>query len=316
VAGPALISAVVLTRDRGELLRRCVRSLLEADYPRREIVVLDNGSPASRAENRAWLAGLDAPVRLHHVEAAPCGFARLRRMAYARAEGEIVMSIDDDCEAHPGALARIAQRFAAEADLGLLGGNIRNEGFGPDERLKGRGRLGRNARYEAVEDPSQAEVFGSANQSVRRAAYERAGGFDPFFGAGLEEADLALSLRRLGYRVGYDPEVRITHRHSPQRFRSRWRNLHTMRLYLCLKHFPPRGAAGWARFLRDELAEVGEDGRRLLAALPRRRGLVREVAWLGLESFKIVAARARIPELWVRARRARRALECRAAEVG
>lgn len=309
------ISVVVLTRDRPESLERCIRSILSGRATDWELIVLDNGGAAARRRTREWIAALPEASRIRLVESPPLGFARLRRKAFDRARGAIVMSLDDDCEAAPDALQRIAERFDSDARIGIVGGNLENVGFDAEERAKGRGRLGPNASWEPVQDPRSAELFGSANHSIRRKAYERVGGYDPFFGAGMEEADLALAVRGAGYRIVYDPAVRVRHHHLPQRFRARWGNLHRMRLYLFFKHLRPGGPAGWLSFAATEARLVLRDADRLLAGIRRRyrasrggraRRLGGTLVWVAVEAMKIVWSRLTIPELLWRAGRARK----------
>ena len=309
-----LVSTVVLTRDRPDSLRRCLGSLRANGYRPLEIVVVDNGSEAGRREARDWLAGWGAEPPVKYVECRPDGFAALRQRSYEHAEGEFVVSIDDDCEAATDMLEHVVRRFQSEPEVGMIGGQIENIGFAGAERFKGRGRLGINGRYEPVEDPATAELFGSANQSVRRCAFDAIGGFDPYFRDGMEEADLALSLRAAGWKIVHEPAVRVKHFHQPQRFTDRWRNLHRMRLYLYLKHRRPRGGA-WLRFAGDELRLLAME---LAGLWPARPGaasggpvkrVIRPWAWLGIELWKLISARVMIP--WICWRASRR----RAAEV-
>jgi len=303
-----LVSTVVLTRDRPDSLRRCLGSLRANGYRPLEIVVVDNGSEAGRREARDWLSGWGTEPPVKYVECPPDGFAQLRQRSYEHAEGEFVVSIDDDCEAASDMLERVVQRFQSEPDVGMIGGQLENIGFEGAERFKGRGRLGINGRYEPVEDPTHAEVFGSANQSVRRCAFDAVGGYDPYFSDGMEEADLALSLRTAGWRIVHDPAVRVKHFHQPQRFRRRWRNLHRMRLYLYFKHLGPRGT-GWFRFANDELRLLASELAGLWPARPRTEGggpvnrMLRTWAWFGIELWKLISTRVAIPWICWRASR-------------
>lgn len=310
-----LVSVLVLTRDRPEMVARCLRSLTLSDYSRVEVLVYDNGSERAGAALADEIAGLGERPSVRLVRARPAGFAEMRRRAVALSRGEIVMSLDDDCLAAPDAVGRVVRRFAEEPDVGIVGGRIVNVGFEGADRLKGRGRIGRNGRYEPVEDPAKAEVFGSANMSFRRRAYDEAGGYDPFFRDGLEEADLTLAVRERGWRVVYEPAVEITHHHCPQRFRERWSNLDLMRLYLLFKHRPPADTAGWRAFVVDERAILTEQWRALRrrsaerrAAAVRPAAVLRATALGGFEALKLLLARAAVPWLWLRARRVREGL--------
>ena len=311
--GEPLVSVVVLTRDRPELLLRCVRSVSASTYDRWEMVIVDNGSAASRESITEGLRAIPHCERIRHVVSPPRSLGLLRQMAADHARGEILFSIDDDCETAPDAMARVVARFAADPTIGVVGGQIENIGFEGIERFKGRGRFTVNGMYEPCEDPADAEVFGGANASIRRSALEQAGGYDPFFRAALEDADVVLAIRRSGFRIVYDPGVRVTHRHTPARFRSPWRNVNLARLYLFFKHFRPRGAAAWLRFAADELRLLVRDVATQIRALaqgspgPLRardypKWALKMLVLRGIELGKAVGARLAIPYLIWRAR--------------
>ncbi len=266
-----LVSVLIITRNREARLQQCIDSILANSYKNIEIIVLDNGEGASRQEIARYLATVDKRRKIKHIETSPMGFARLRQQAASHAEGEIMMSIDDDCIAAGDAISRIADRFATDDSIGIVGGNIKNFGFQGNSQNKGRGRITANGLYRLIEDPSQADVFGSANMSIRKKAFDEAGGYDPFFEGGLEESDLTLSIRSLGYRVVYDEMVRIDHYHTAVKHRVANRNMDTLRLYLFFKHRLPRGPSAWAAFCRDELGILSNQVKDIRAQYLRRK---------------------------------------------
>jgi len=310
------VSVLIITRDRPELLRNCIGSIVDSRYDNWEIVILDNGSAATRRSIEAHLDTLEQRERIRHVVSPPISFARMRQLAVDHASGEFLLSIDDDCVAEPDAMANLVRRFRSDASIGVVGGNIHNVGFDGPEQWKGRGRFTVNGLYEPTEDPYQAEVFGGGNASLRRSALDEAGGYDPFFSGGLDDADAVLSISERGYRVVYDPEVRITHYHTPARFRNLWRNIQIMRLYLFFKHFPPRGVGGWMRFAWNEtgllLRDVWGQIRAFRLRPPGRVGTTGYPKWLAkmivlraIELLKVVLARLAIPYLIWKARETR-----------
>jgi len=303
-----LVSVVVLTRDRSELLLRCLRSILDNSYDNVEIVVYNTGTETTRQSVESLFPS-DSPRSIKYVESQPAGFAEMRQAACSHTAGQIIMSIDDDCTAESDAIAHIVRRFRSDEGIGIVGGNITNVGFEGAEQLKGRGRIGVNGRYEPVDDISQADVFGSANKSVRKKAFDEARGYDPFFADGLEEADLTLSIKARGYRIVYDPDVKITHYHSTNRFKRRRRNLHIARLYLFFKHDRPRSLVAWLRFVGNEVRIFFDDVKALATTI--RHGVadarsVRRVVGLGavgiIELGKMMWARVVIPHLALKTR--------------
>jgi GT2 family glycosyltransferase len=216
---------------------------------------------------------------------------------------------DDDCVPEPEWLSRLVERFAGDGSLALVAGQVVNIGFPGRRQFKGTSRLvGPNGVMEFVADPADAEYYGNLNLALRRQAVAAVGGYDPFLKAGREELDLAASLRRRGYRIAYEPTAVVTHHFTGINYK-RGRLLFgapLMRLYFHFKHHPPVGAAAWRRFAVDELVLLRHDGLRVLrtTASALARGRLRQLPGLAVEWLNLVAARAAIPWLWLRARRA------------
>jgi len=250
-----LISVIIITRNRDKLLQRCIKSVLNNTYGKIELVIFDNSCQIFRKKTKEFLSSLEfkGNIKYKYIESSPRGFAEMRQIAIDNSEGEIIMSIDDDCVAEKDAILHIARRFMSDNRIGIVGGDITNVGFKGNEKFKGRGKITINGKYEVVENPNEADVFGSANMSIRKKAFDDVGGYDLFFSGGLEEVDLALSIKRRGYKVIFDPTIKITHFYSPSRFRSKWRNMDILRLYLFFKHYMPSSFAEWIKFFRLEL---------------------------------------------------------------
>lgn len=190
-----LVSVVIITRDREEALQRCIQSTLKNNYENIELVILDNSSSTSRKITQEFLSRLEFEGNIKYIESSPRGFAEMRQMAVEHSKGEIVMWIDDDCVADNNAISEIVKCFRTDESIGIVGANKTNIGFTGKNKFKGKGKIGINGRYELVQDPKDAEIFGNDSISVRREAFDKIGGYDPYFSGGLEEADLILSIR-------------------------------------------------------------------------------------------------------------------------
>jgi glycosyltransferase involved in cell wall biosynthesis len=113
VEAPAT-SVVVPTRDRPELLRRAVRSVLEQDYAGtiQCVVVVDGGTPVDLATLVG--DGNDRDLVVTSNDRTP-GLAGARNAGAALATGELLAFCDDDDEWLPG-------KLQAQADLLLSSG--------------------------------------------------------------------------------------------------------------------------------------------------------------------------------------------------
>ena len=202
-----LISVVIITRNRTKKLQRCVKSILNNTYKNIELVIFDNSSSDNMKRNEKFLSSLTFK-NIKYIKSFPKGFAEMRQIAIDNSEGEIIMSIDDDCVAEKDAILHITRRFMPDDRIGIVGGDITNVGFRGNEKFKGRGKITINGKYEVVENPNEADAFGSANMSIRKKAFDDVDGYDLFFSGGLEEVDLALSIKRRGCLLYTSPSPR------------------------------------------------------------------------------------------------------------
>lgn len=143
---PLLVSVVLPTRNRAELLPRAVNSVLQQTNVRVELIVVDDASTDNTA---AVLAGINDP-RLIVLAGSGAGAAAARNLAISHATGDIVAFADDDNIMAAGWLAAAARHLLRHDDIvGVYGAQIRepeNEGdiqllyrtpFSRDEMLRG-----------------------------------------------------------------------------------------------------------------------------------------------------------------------------------
>ncbi len=238
------ISAIVVNRNGGSALFRCLESLIGQEDPALEIVVIDNGSKEpERDEIRRRFPG----VRLIPFS-SNLGFARAVNEGIARTSGRFVLAVNNDARLAPGYAERLAAALSADDRLaGAQGIVLSADGSAVDTA-----GLSWNSRGEAIpflagRDPAEApagpvEVSGiSATAALyRRSALEgvaeRGSIFDGSFFAYYEDVDLSLRLARAGWRFALDPravafhEGSLTGRRTPWKralwtSRNRWRTL-------------------------------------------------------------------------------------------
>jgi hypothetical protein len=114
-----LVSIVIPTRDRKELLEACIDSLERAtSYRNKEIIIVDNDS--ADAETKAYFAALSQRPDMRIMPApGPFNYPRLINLGASQARGELLMTLNNDIEAfEPAALSR-SQRAACRRDRGL-----------------------------------------------------------------------------------------------------------------------------------------------------------------------------------------------------
>jgi GT2 family glycosyltransferase len=130
-----------------------------------------------------------------------------RNAGVAAVSGELLFFLDDDARlAAPDALARVAERFAADPALGLLQLRVdAADGGQPPRDWVPRlrvGDLGRSSDVTAVWEGAVA---------IRRAVFERVGGWPEQFVRAHEGIDLAWRVMDAGHRVGYAGDAAVLH---------------------------------------------------------------------------------------------------------
>ncbi len=223
--GP-FISVVVCTRDRPGQLASCLRGLGQQEYPRFEVIVVDNAPcDAVRALAGGELNG--KPMR--YVPEPRAGLSWARNAGTAAASGEIIAFLDDDEQPDRHWLAGLARGFSRGDDVACVSGLVLPASLDTQaeelfEQLGGHSKDRGFSPAIFSRDGAQSPLyplppFGvGANMAFRREALARIGGFDVALGAGTPalagEDTLALTLILLaGYRIAYEPAALMWHHH-------------------------------------------------------------------------------------------------------
>jgi GT2 family glycosyltransferase len=225
-----LVSAIVPTRDRLDLLEPCIAGLLErTDYPALEVVVADNESRAPATQ--AYLRKIARDPRVRVVPfAGPFNFSAINNAAVRAATGEVLCFLNNDIEVLHADWLDAMVAHAVRADIGAVGalllyptGLVQHAGV-----VVGLGGLAGHAhRFFAADHPGYMErlrvpQFVSAVTAaclvVARRKFEKVGGFDEMaFPVALNDVDLCLKLRAAGLENFWTPEARLIHKESASR---------------------------------------------------------------------------------------------------
>jgi len=202
-----LISYVITTRDRPKEVFRCLNSVRAQDYPRKQIVVVDNGS----TDDSASAIRKEFPEANLIVLGANRGVAGGRNRGAASADGEICVFIDDDAQfADAQATQRIVRYFGEDPRLACLAFKICDPSTGLEDY-----RAIPRADKRSVQHDYPCAYFCGAGFALRRQALLDVGLFwDRLVYAG-EELDLSYRFVDRGYRLLHTASVDVIHREVP-----------------------------------------------------------------------------------------------------
>ena len=224
------ISVVIPTRNRADLLRKTLESLVIQHFNKNkfEVIVCDNNSSDHTAEVVDHYKVLFPNFKYYKV--LKVGLHEGRHKGLVESTSQILTYIDDDVEVYPNWLTTIYNVFKTKHDVVLLGGkNIPKFESDPPFWLKqmwnnlnsgGHQILGELSlidlgNKEGIVSPSY--VFG-CNFSIRKEILEEAGGFHPdgmpfelirFRGDG--ESYVSRFIKNSNYTAYYHPAASLYH---------------------------------------------------------------------------------------------------------
>jgi GT2 family glycosyltransferase len=224
LSNPPFISVIIPTYGREEVLCNSLAQVLAQTYPAFETIVVDQ-TQTHTPETTAYLQQLasSGKIRLYSVNWASLPAAR--NYAIERAQGEILLFLDDDVELPPGFLAAHAKNYQANPEIGAVAGRV-------FDRMKlaesGDAKRIETLPPEAMDPgiawyyidlvhtvkPQQVLTARGCNMSFRRDLFELYGlRFDERFqgSAVREESDFCLHIRQTGLKIWYDPEAHLIH---------------------------------------------------------------------------------------------------------
>jgi len=202
---------VVVGRNEGERLHRCLPSVRSADLP---LVYVDSCSHDGSA---AWARSIG--VTVHELDGGkPLSAARARNEGFERLladhpDLQFVQFVDGDCQLDPGWMAMGAERLLAQAELGIVCGRVR-------ERDPQASIYNLLCNLEWQHEPGVVRSCGG-NFMVRVAAFRAVGGFRADVMAA-EDDELCLRLRRAGFTIlSLDADM-VVHDAAMMRFGQWW----------------------------------------------------------------------------------------------
>lgn len=249
------LSVLVPSWRRPTSLRRCLDALEAQLRPPDELVLAVR---ADDTETRQMLSQKRVRLPLKIATPPGPGVVAALNAGFEQAHGDVVAVTDDDTAPHPDWLRRIEKRFTADPRLGGLGG--RDVIVGGDEqpaesealpvgrilwfgRVVGNHHLGGGGLREA-------DILKGANMALRGRAIKTMRLDTALRGSGAEhhwEVDLSLGMKAAGWKVAYDPAVRVDHYEAPRHDGQRENRMSPQersdavhnQTYALLKHLPP-----------------------------------------------------------------------------
>ena len=166
------ISVIIPCYNQAHFLAEAVQSALDQDYPAKEVIVVNDGSPDHTRQVATQFGD-----RIRYIEQENRGLSGARNTGIRAARGAYIAFLDSDDVYLPGALTALAGYLDAHPSVGLVCGDAllfdENGVFGRKSHRSGRPRQPHNFRWETVEYCATPSTV-----MVRREVFARVGLFD------------------------------------------------------------------------------------------------------------------------------------------
>ncbi|HEX7126173.1 MAG TPA: glycosyltransferase [Thermodesulfobacteriota bacterium] len=211
MARPIKLSVVIPTYNRGWRIVQCLDALARqaGGWDEAEVIVVDDGSTDDTLDRlRSYPP---PPFRLRVLTKPNGGCGSARNLGHAKARGEWVACLDDDCVVPPDWLRTALAAIAANPDAAAVGGLV--------EPISADGLVSRYTRARRVlAGPSiigdRVVAVVTANALFRKASLDAIGGFDERFRfPGGEDVDVCQRLLAAGGRLVADTRLVVRHHH-------------------------------------------------------------------------------------------------------
>jgi GT2 family glycosyltransferase len=226
-----LVSIIIPTRDRADLLANCLEGVLHrTDWRNLEVIIVDNGStePATEALF-ARLAAEDGRVRVLSA-AGPFNYSSLNNTAARMAGGEVLLLLNNDIQVIERGWLRELVSHALRPEVGAVGARL----LYADGRLQHGGVVlgagGIANHYQAQLDRRDPGYMGlmaltrrvsavtGACLALRAQVFREVGGLDEtHLAVTFNDVDLCLRIRQRGYAIVWTPHAELFHLESASR---------------------------------------------------------------------------------------------------
>lgn len=225
-----LVSILIPNKDHTDDLDVCLNSFFErADYQNYEFIIIENNSVLP--ETFAYYEKIEKEhdnVKVVYWEAG-FNYSAINNFGFKFAKGDYIMLLNNDVELITPDIFQSMLGFCMRPEVGIVGakllyndhtvqhaGVLVGAGGLADHVFKGiheddPGYMGRAISSQDVSAVTAACLM------VKKSVYEEVGGLEEEFQVAFNDVDFCLKVRKAGYLIVYDADVKLFHYESKSR---------------------------------------------------------------------------------------------------
>ncbi len=229
------VSIVIPTKDHVEILKRCVRSILDKTrYQNYEIVIVDNQSREDDTFDYYNSLNTDPKIRILHYD-KQFNFSAINNYAVTQVDSPYILFLNNDTEVISGEWLSAMLEHAQRDGIGTVGAKL----LYPNNLIQHAGVI-----MGITGTPGQKGVAGHSHKNLpancngyflrsqiignysavtaaclmmRKNVFQEIGGFNEDLAIAFNDVDLCLKIRSAGYLIIYTPYSQLYHHESVSR---------------------------------------------------------------------------------------------------
>ena len=224
-----LVSIIIPTRDKPDLIRACLHSILTITaYPNYEVVLVDSGS--TNPHTLAFYEELRGDSRVRLVQyAGEFNYSRANNQGAADARGDLLLFLNNDTEVRTADWLDELVGWIERPEVGVVGCRL----VRPDGTTQHAGiAIGVGGHGSHLFDGDVTPTYGPFGSSewyrdlmavtgaclmTRRAVFTLVGGFDEHYRIGFSDITYCVTAHARGLRVVYTPWTTMLHHEGASR---------------------------------------------------------------------------------------------------
>lgn len=203
------LSVLLCTYNRPELLSHALESLVKySEEKPDQIVIVNGGDDSADRVVKSVMAECDC-VEITLLRTINKSCASSRNVGLPHCYGDIIAMTDDDARVFPSWIRRMKDVHREHPEAGAVGGPVL--GTNTDSLV---GKVADLITFPDWPVPQYVRTIPTVNLSYKREVIEAVGPMDETLFCG-EDVDYNWRVQKLGYKVYFDPRIKVYHQHRP-----------------------------------------------------------------------------------------------------
>lgn len=203
-----MISVLICTWNRGNLIDATLRSIIEVSHKKADEIVVVNGVGGKDCSPTLayWKERCNY---LREVKTKNINLANSRNIGLNEVKGDLILMTDDDARVFPDWIEKMVKAHEEYPEAGVIGGEVVD--------ASGESLLSHIAdvtTFPRYDKKRAVRHVPGVNCSFKRAVIDKIGAQDTELFRG-EDVDYTWRAIKEGWKVLYDPEIKVYHAHRP-----------------------------------------------------------------------------------------------------